>query len=98
MFIFVVRSEHDHLRSRAHLLDLPRRVHPVHPWHDQIHQDNVGGLIRAEPDCFFSGTRLAYDLKVGLCSQQRADALPRDGMIVNDNKRYAFRHKFIPFY
>jgi hypothetical protein len=47
MLIFMIRSEHHHLGTRADLFQAPRGFHAVHIRHDQIHQDHIRHVLRA---------------------------------------------------
>ena len=62
---------------------LPRRLDAGLVGHLQVHEDDIGLELGGQGDRLGAAGCLAHDLEIGRRRQQRAQAMPKDGMIVS---------------
>ncbi len=64
--------------------------HAVHDRHQHVHQDHIRAQLHCPTKCLRAVFRLADHLELGVKSEEHAQALAYDGMVVGDE--YTNRH------
>ncbi len=83
VLVVVVHAQDEDLDRGVALLDVARRLEAVHARHDHVHEHDVGtqGLDLLEGLTSVAG--LADDDDLALVGEQRAHALAKDRVVVN---------------
>src|SRR5262249_34866484 len=61
-------------------------LHPVHPRHADIHQDDIGSQFAGAFDRLRAVACLADDLEIGLGVQEQPEADPNELLVVDDQE------------
>src|SRR2546421_10311929 len=96
MLIFVVRSEHNYLRSWADAPGFACSLNAVHTRHHQIHQHYIRNEILYQTERFLARTSFTHHIQVGLGIQKSAHTSPHNAMIIHNQYRDLLCHSSIP--
>jgi hypothetical protein len=80
----VVLREHQHFGARAVLANLQRGLEPAQAGHGDVHQHQVGVQLAALAHRLTAVGGLAHHLDVFAGRKQRANARPKNGVVVGD--------------